>query len=197
MLFGGRRSSVVPLIHEARDWTHGVFLGSVMSSETTAAASGKVGRLRWDPMAMLPFCGYHMADYFRHWLRIGKRDDAVMPRIFYVNWFRKGADGKFLWPGYGENSRVLAWIFRRCQGKAEAVETEIGLVPPLGEGGIDVDGLDVSAETMRELLDIDIDGWKQQLPQMHEHYAEFGQELPVELHKELDALDERLHAASS
>ena len=197
MLFGGRRSSVVPLIHEARDWTHGVFLGSVMSSETTAAASGKVGRLRWDPMAMLPFCGYHMADYFRHWLRIGKRDDAVMPRIFYVNWFRKGADGKFLWPGYGENSRVLAWIFRRCQGKAEAVETEIGLVPPLGEGGIDVDGLDVSAETMRELLDIDIDGWKQQLPQMHEHYAEFGQKLPVELHKELDALDERLHAASS
>ena len=122
MLFGGRRSSVVPLVYEARDWEHGVFLGSTMSSETTAAA-GAVGRLRWDPMAMLPFCGYHMADYFRHWLEIGRRDGAQLPRIFYVNWFRKGEDGKFLWPGYGENSRVLAWIFRRCEGEAEAVET--------------------------------------------------------------------------
>ena len=141
MLFGGRRSSVVPLVYEARDWEHGVFLGSTMSSETTAAASGKVGRLRWDPMAMLPFCGYHMADYFRHWLKLGERDGAKLPRIFYVNWFRKDENGKFLWPGYGENSRVLAWIFRRCEGKAEAVDTAIGLLPPVGSGGIETEVL--------------------------------------------------------
>ena len=195
ILFGGRRSAVVPLVHEARDWNHGVFLGSVMSSETTAAASGKVGRLRWDPMAMLPFCGYHMADYFRHWLRIGLREGAQLPRIFYVNWFRKGEDGKFLWPGYGENSRVLQWIFRRCQGKAPAVETAIGLLPPLGEGGIDTDGVDVSEAAMAKLLEVDFAGWKQQLPQMHEHYAEFGSKLPAELHAELDHLDARLHAS--
>jgi phosphoenolpyruvate carboxykinase (GTP) len=193
MLFGGRRSTVVPLVHEARSWSHGVFLGSTMSSETTAAAAGKVGRLRWDPMAMLPFCGYHMADYFRHWLEIGRRDGAQLPRIFYVNWFRKDADGKFMWPGFGENSRVLAWIFARCQGTADAVETEIGLVPPVGEGGIDTSGLDISAETMSKLLEVDVDGWKQQLPQMHEHYAEFGSRLPAELHAELEQLDDRLH----
>ena len=124
MLFGGRRASVVPLVYEARDWEHGVFLGSTMSSETTAAAAGKVGRLRWDPMAMLPFCGYHMADYFRHWLTLGRREGVKLPRIFYVNWFRKDANGKFLWPGYGENSRVLDWIFRRCEGTAEAIDTD-------------------------------------------------------------------------
>jgi phosphoenolpyruvate carboxykinase (GTP) len=195
ILFGGRRSTVVPLVYEARDWTHGVFLGSIMSSETTAAAAGKVGRLRWDPMAMLPFCGYHMADYFAHWLRIGRRDAAKLPRIFYVNWFRKGADGKFLWPGYGENSRVLQWIFRRCEGKADALETEIGLLPPVGDGGIDTCGLSVSAETMSELVSVDVEGWKQQLPQMHEHYAEFGRRLPAELHAELDRLDARLHSS--
>jgi phosphoenolpyruvate carboxykinase (GTP) len=194
ILFGGRRSSVVPLVHEARDWEHGVFLGSTMSSETTAAAAGKVGRLRWDPMAMLPFCGYHMADYFRHRLNIGQRDGAKQPRIFYVNWFRKDDDGKFLWPGYGDNSRVLAWIFRRCDGTAAAVQTPIGLVPPLGEGGIDIDGLDISDEAMTKLLEVDIDGWKHQLPQMHEHYAEFGDKLPAALHALLTQLDERLHA---
>ena len=192
ILFGGRRSTVVPLVHEARDWTHGVFLGSTMSSETTAAAGGKVGRLRWDPMAMLPFCGYHMADYFRHWLEIGRRDGAKLPRIFYVNWFRKDEDGKFLWPGYGENSRVLAWIFRRCQGNAQAVDTAIGLVPPVGDGGIDIQGLDVTPELMAKLLEVDIDGWRQQLPQMHEHYAEFGAKLPAELHAQLDTLDLRI-----
>ena len=197
MLFGGRRSSVVPLVHEARDWEHGVFLGSTMSSETTAAAAGKVGRLRWDPMAMLPFCGYHMADYFRHWLNIGQCDGAKLPRIFYVNWFRKDEDGKFLWPGYGDNSRVLAWIVRRCEGKAAAVETPIGLVPPLGEGGIDIDGLDISDRAMTELLEIDIEGWKHQLPQMHEHYAEFGEKLPAALHALLAQLDERLHLGSA
>ena len=194
MLFGGRRSTVVPLVCEARDWRHGVFLGSTMSSETTAAASGKVGKLRWDPMAMLPFCGYHMADYFRHWLAIGERDGAKLPRIYYVNWFRKDKDGKFMWPGYGENSRVLAWIFRRCQGKAKARETAIGILPPVGEGGIDIDDLDVTPETMSKLLEVDREGWKQQLPQMHEHYAEFGRKLPAELHGELDALDDLLHA---
>jgi len=194
ILFGGRRSSVVPLVYEARDWEHGVFLGSTMSSETTAAASGKVGRLRWDPMAMLPFCGYHMADYFRHWLKLGERDGAKLPRIFYVNWFRKDENGKFLWPGYGENSRVLAWIFRRCEGNAEAVDTAIGLLPPVGEGGIETDGLDVSTEAMAELLKVDADGWKQQLPQMHEHYAEFGNKLPEGLRAQLQTLEDRLKA---
>jgi phosphoenolpyruvate carboxykinase (GTP) len=194
MLFGGRRSSVVPLVYEARDWAHGVFLGSTMSSETTAAAAGRVGRLRWDPMAMLPFCGYHMADYFRHWLSLAERDGAKLPRIFYVNWFRKDSDGKFLWPGYGENSRVLAWIFRRCQGKAEAVDSAIGLLPPVGEGGIDTDGLDVSTEAMQELLAVDAAGWKQQLPQMHEHYAEFGEKLPEALRDQLQTLEDRLRA---
>ena len=194
ILFGGRRSSVVPLVCEARDWEHGVFLGSTMSSETTAASAGRVGRLRWDPMAMLPFCGYHMADYFRHWLQIGRRDRAKLPRIFYVNWFRKSEDGKFLWPGYGENSRVLAWIFHRCQGRADAVDTTIGLLPPVGEGGINTDGLDISDEAMRHLLDVDIKGLKEQLPQMHEHYAEFGENLPAELHAQLETLERSLRA---
>jgi phosphoenolpyruvate carboxykinase (GTP) len=192
MLFGGRRSGVVPLVYEARDWEHGVFLGSTMSSETTAAAAGRVGRLRWDPMAMLPFCGYHMADYFRHWLELGRRDGAKLPRIFYVNWFRKDTNGKFLWPGYGENSRVLDWIFRRCEGTAAAVDTAIGLLPPVGEGGINTDGLDVSSEAMDELLAVDVDGWHQQLPQMHEHYAEFGEKLPDELRGQLRELERRL-----
>jgi phosphoenolpyruvate carboxykinase (GTP) len=192
ILFGGRRSTVVPLVHEARDWAHGVFLGSIMSSETTAAAAGKIGRLRWDPMAMLPFCGYHMADYFGHWLELGRREGAKLPRIFYVNWFRKDSDGKFLWPGYGENSRVLAWIFRRCEGTADAVETEIGLLPSTHDGGIEVEGLDVTDETMKALLAIDVDGWKQQLPQMHEHYAEFGPKLPAELRAQLDQFEQRL-----
>ena len=179
-------------MYEARDWEHGVFLGSTMSSETTAAAAGQVGRLRWDPMAMLPFCGYHMADYFRHWLTIGERRGAKLPRIFYVNWFRKDENGKFLWPGYGENSRVLDWIFRRCQGTAEAVETPIGLLPTAGKGGINVDGLDVTPEALAELLAVDEAGWKQQLPQMHEHYAGFGEKLPAQLRDQLDALEQRL-----
>ncbi len=144
-LFGGRRATVVPLVHEARDWEHGVFLGSIMSSETTAAATGAVGTLRFDPMAMLPFCGYNMGDYWQHWLNLGEREGVQLPKVFYVNWFRKGADGKFLWPGYGENSRVLEWIFRRCEGTAEAVETEIGLLPPVGDGGIDDRAVSTSA----------------------------------------------------
>ncbi len=192
MLFGGRRATVVPLVHEATDWEHGVFLGSIMSSETTAAQAGEVGKLRFDPMAMLPFCGYNMADYFKHWLRIGGQDGAALPKVFYVNWFRKDGDGKFLWPGFGENSRVLAWIFRRCEGSAKAVQTPIGLMPPAGEGGIDVDGLGLSDEALSELLFVDPDGWKLQLPQMKEHYERFGPDLPPELAAQLDALEERL-----
>jgi phosphoenolpyruvate carboxykinase (GTP) len=195
MLFGGRRSSVVPLVAEARDWEHGVFMGATMSSETTAAAAGKVGKLRWDPMAMLPFCGYHMADYFRHWLRIGEREGAKLPRIFYVNWFRKDEDGKFMWPGYGENSRVLAWIFGRCEGKAQAVETAIGLLPPVGEGGIETAELDVSEETMNHLLEVDAEGWREQLPQMREHLATFGEKLPGALSEQLEALAQRLESS--
>jgi phosphoenolpyruvate carboxykinase (GTP) len=192
ILFGGRRSTVVPLVHEANDWEHGVFLGSIMSSETTAAQAGAVGKLRFDPMAMLPFCGYHMADYFAHWLRIGRREGAALPKIFYVNWFRKDDKGKFLWPGYGENSRVLAWIFRRCDGSAQADETPIGLVPRTGPGGIDTAGLDISAGALSELLAVDPEAWKQQMPQLREHFERFGDRLPAELREELDALEARL-----
>jgi phosphoenolpyruvate carboxykinase (GTP) len=192
ILFGGRRSTVVPLVHEARDWEHGVFLGAIMSSETTAAAAGKVGQLRFDPMAMLPFCGYHMGDYFRYWLKIGHREGAQLPRIFYVNWFRKDEDGKFLWPGYGENSRVLAWIFRRCEGTADAEATAIGLVPPIGEGGIDTAGLDVAPAAMARLLEVDIASWREQLPQIEAHFAKFDDRLPTELGAQLETLAQRL-----
>jgi phosphoenolpyruvate carboxykinase (GTP) len=194
VLFGGRRATVVPLVHEATDWEHGVFLGSIMSSETTAAQAGDVGKLRFDPMAMLPFCGYNMADYFAYWLQLGRRQDVKLPRIFYVNWFRKAQDGTFLWPGFGENSRVLAWIFRRCEGSADAIETAIGLVPPVGEGGIETAGLDVSAEAMAGLLEVDSEGWEQQLPQMREHFRGFGEKLPAGLQAQLDALEKRLAA---
>ncbi len=190
-LFGGRRASVVPLVREAFDWEHGVFLGATMSSEQTAAAFGQVGALRFDPFAMLPFCGYNMADYFEHWLEIGRRGDAAkLPRIFYVNWFRKDADGKFLWPGFGENSRVLEWVFRRCDGEAEAVETPIGLVPAAGE--IDVDGLDVSDEDMRLLTTVDTDAVKAELDQVRAHLDKFGDRLPAEIAQQLAALEERL-----
>ncbi|PZR68115.1 MAG: phosphoenolpyruvate carboxykinase (GTP) [Solirubrobacterales bacterium] len=191
MLFGGRRSTVVPLVREAFDWAHGVFLGSIMSSETTAAAAGAVGKLRLDPFAMLPFCGYHMADYFAHWLSVGERGDAdKLPKIFYVNWFRKAADGHWLWPGYGENSRVLAWIFRRCQGEAEAVETPVGLLPT--PESIEVSGLDVSEEDLRMLLEVDADEWQGELPSIQEHYAKFGDRLPDELRRQLAALEQGL-----
>jgi phosphoenolpyruvate carboxykinase (GTP) len=195
IMFGGRRASVVPLVHEARDWEHGVFMGSIMSSETTAAQAGQVGKLRFDPMAMLPFCGYHMGDYFAHWLTVGERDGAKLPQIFYVNWFRKGEDGKFLWPGYGENSRVLAWIFGRVNGDSEAVETPIGFVPPTDDRGIDRTDLDVSEEAMARLLEVDTEGWLSQLAQMKQHYAEFGDKLPAALHAQLAALEERLKSS--
>ena len=189
-LFGGRRATVVPLVQEAYDWEHGVFLGSIMGSEKTAAAAGAVGDLRFDPMAMLPFCGYHMGDYFAHWLRCGEREGAVLPRIFMVNWFRKDDDDSFLWPGFGENSRVLAWIFRRCDDEAEAVDTPIGRVP--AAGAIDTGGLDISGEAMAELLKVDPSEWREQLPQMQEHLATFGDRLPAALRAQLDALEERL-----
>jgi phosphoenolpyruvate carboxykinase (GTP) len=191
MLFGGRRSTVVPLVTEARDWEHGVFLGSIMSSEKTAAAAGTVGELRFDPFAMLPFCGYNMADYFAHWLAIGRTRGAKLPRIFYVNWFRKDADGRFLWPGYGENSRVLAWVFARCAGHGAAEETPIGLIPPVGPEGIDISGLDVSADAMAELLRVDRDDWLQTLPHFHEHFGRF-EKLPEELPRQLHDLERRL-----
>jgi phosphoenolpyruvate carboxykinase (GTP) len=190
-MFGGRRASVVPLVTEAFDWDHGVFLGATMSVERTAAAAGAVGELRFDPFAMLPFCGYNMADYFGHWLRIGREgDSAKLPRIFYVNWFRKDDEGNYLWPGFGENSRVLAWIFRRCDGEAEATETSIGLVPTVG--AIDTDGVDIPDEQMRELLTVDSEAVAAQLPQIEEHLARFAADLPDELRTQLEELRRRL-----
>ncbi len=191
ILFGGRRSTVVPLVTEALSWEHGVFLGSIMSSEKTAAAAGTVGELRFDPFAMLPFCGYNMADYFAHWLEIGRRPGAKLPKIFYVNWFRKGEDGRFLWPGYGDNSRVLSWVFARCAGHGAAKETPIGVVPPEGVEGIDTRGVDVSPQAIAELLRVDVGEWRQQLPHFHEHYGKF-ERLPQELHAQLKALEDRL-----
>ena len=191
ILFGGRRASVVPLVHEAFDWTHGVFLGSIMASETTAAATGAVGELRRDPFAMLPFCGYNMADYWTHWLSLRDRiDEAKLPRVFYVNWFRKAADGRFLWPGFGENSRVLEWVFERCVGRGEVVETPIGYLP--APGTIDTEGLDVSEEDMTELLRVDSDEWLAELPSITEYFARFEDRLPPALTDQLEGLHTRL-----
>jgi phosphoenolpyruvate carboxykinase (GTP) len=191
ILFGGRRSSVVPLITEAFNWQHGVFLGSIMASETTAAAAGAVGKLRRDPFAMLPFCGYNMADYFTHWLKLGREaDPAKLPRLFYVNWFRKGDDGKFLWPGYGENSRVLEWVFERCADRGEAVETPIGYLPT--PGAIPRSGLDVAPEAMAELLKVDSEEWRNELQSIHAHYQNLGDRVPTELFDELADLEKRL-----
>jgi phosphoenolpyruvate carboxykinase (GTP) len=181
-------------VTEAFDWSHGVFLGSIMASETTAAATGAVGALRRDPFAMLPFCGYNMADYFAHWLRVGaKAEPEKLPRLYFVNWFRRDAEGRFLWPGYGENSRVLAWIFGRVAGTAEAVSTPIGNLP--APGAIDTTGLAVSEEDMAELLRVDLEGWRAEVPLIKEHYARFGDRLPAELAAQLDALEHRLAQA--
>ncbi len=192
ILFGGRRATVVPLVHEARDWQHGTFLGSIISSETTAAAAGKVGALRRDPMAMLPFCGYNMADYWAHWLKMGKRAGAKLPRVYYVNWFRKNAAGEFLWPGFGDNGRVLKWVFERCTGKAEGVETPIGVVPKPGD--LDLTGLALDHDDVAELLAVDREGWANEVPLIREYYASFGAKLPRDLNAELDALEKRLKA---
>jgi phosphoenolpyruvate carboxykinase (GTP) len=189
-LFGGRRASVVPLVTEAFDWEHGVFMGSIMGSEKTAAATGTVGELRFDPMAMLPFCGYHMGDYFAHWLETGRRQGAKLPKIFMVNWFRKDDGGRYLWPGFGENSRVLAWIAERCDDQGGADATPIGLVP--AADAIDVSGLDLSEGAMEKLLDVDSSEWLEQLPQVRDHFGTFGDKLPPELAEQLRSLEERL-----
>lgn len=193
ILFGGRRAGTVPLVTEATSWQHGTFMGSIMGSEKTAAATGAVGELRYDPMAMLPFCGYNMADYWSHWLKIGATEGANMPKIYCVNWFRKSNEGDFLWPGFGENSRVLKWVFERCAGTADAVETAIGNLPV--EGALDVSGLDVSEEQMRQLLEVDIQAWLKEIPGIREHYAKFGDAIPPRLKEEVDALQARLEAA--
>ena len=194
-LFGGRRSTVVPLVHEAFDWEHGVFLGSIMASETTATAESAVGKLRRDPFAMLPFCGYHMADYFRHWLELGKRDGAVLPKVFYVNWFRKDPeDGRWLWPGFGENARVLEWVFRRCDDAVEADETPIGRVPTAG--ALNTDGLAIGADDVAELLRVEPDEWLGEVDPIREFYGKFGGKLPGELREQLDALEQRLLRAA-
>jgi phosphoenolpyruvate carboxykinase (GTP) len=192
MLFGGRRAQVVPLVNEAFDWQHGVFLGSIMASETTAAQAGAVGNLRRDPFAMLPFCGYNMGDYFAHWLKLGANapDPEKLPRIFYVNWFRRGSDGRWLWPGFGDNSRVLKWIFERVSGRGEAVDTPIGRIP--APGAIDTDGLDVSGQDLAELLAVDEAEWRAELPLIEKHFATFGDRLPGSLRDELSALEKRL-----
>ncbi|MEM7398070.1 MAG: phosphoenolpyruvate carboxykinase (GTP) [Pseudomonadota bacterium] len=190
ILFGGRRASVVPLVMEAASWRQGTFYGSIMASEKTAAATGGLGNLRRDPMAMLPFCGYHMGDYFAHWLDVGEKGGDKMPKIFYVNWFRKSQDGKFLWPGFAENSRVLKWIFERCDGTAGAVDTPLGKMPT--EDGLDVEGLDVDSEDIKELLRVDVEGWRAELPSIEEHYRSFGDKLPSGLQEELSDLEKRL-----
>src|SRR5579863_4846540 len=194
ILFGGRRAGIVPLVTEAFNWQHGTFLGATISSETTAAITGNVGRLRRDPMAMLPFCGYHMGDYFAHWLKIGASSDAShLPRICYVNWFRQDKNGKFLWPGYGENSRVLKWIFERCDGKVHAKDTPIGRIPDVAD--LDTKGLGIKASHVDELLSVDIEGWLAEIPLIKEHFAKFGDHLPKGLQDEVAALEQRLQPA--
>ncbi|HEY1280490.1 MAG TPA: phosphoenolpyruvate carboxykinase (GTP), partial [Acidimicrobiales bacterium] len=191
ILFGGRRATNVPLVTEAFNWCHGVFLGSIMSSETTAAAAGAVGKLRFDPFAMLPFCGYNMGDYFAHWLEIGGATDTdKLPKLFWVNWFRKGADGSFLWPGFGENSRVVKWVVERVAGTGAAVDTPIGRVP--GPGGIDCSGLDIDEATMQKLAEVDPEGWRHEIPLIETHYQFIGDRLPDELADELKELEKRL-----
>ncbi|HZR12111.1 MAG TPA: phosphoenolpyruvate carboxykinase (GTP) [Acidimicrobiia bacterium] len=191
ILFGGRRRTTVPLVYESRDWKHGVFIGASMGSERTAAAVGKVGELRFDPFAMLPFCGYHMADYFGHWLSMTERtDESKLPRVYGVNWFRRDDDGNFLWPGYGENSRVLAWIFDRVEGTAGAQETPIGNVPRVED--LDLSGLDVSHDAVAEALTVDPEEWREQLPRLEQHFDSFGAKLPEAMRDELGELKRRL-----
>lgn len=194
ILVGGRRASTIPLIHESFNWEHGIFMGSIMGSEITAAAiSNKIGQVRRDPFAMLPFCGYHMGDYLNHWLEVGqKSDESKLPKIYYVNWFRKDENGRWLWPGFGENSRVLKWIFDRIDGKVDAVKTAIGYMPTVD--GIDVDGLDVSKEDMTELLHVNKNEWLEEAASVRENYKIYGDKLPATLARELDSLEARLQA---
>ncbi|MDA8126664.1 MAG: phosphoenolpyruvate carboxykinase (GTP) [Deltaproteobacteria bacterium] len=189
-IFGGRRTRVMPLVHEATSWDHGVFMGATASSETTAANIGAVGNLRRDPFAMTPFCGYNMADYFQHWLDMGDRLGKNAPRIFYVNWFRKSPEGKWLWPGFGDNSRVLKWMCDRIEGKVGAVETPIGLMPKAGD--IDLAGLPLPAADLEELLRVDKEAWKAELTDIENHFNKFGARLPDRLRKQLEALRKRM-----
>ncbi len=190
ILFGGRRATTVPLVAEALSWEHGVFLGSVMSSEKTAAAAGTVGQVRRDPFAMLPFCGYNFGDYFQHWLDIGDHPGANLPKLFYVNWFRKNDDGNFIWPGFGENARVLKWVLERIGGATEAVETAIGMVPKPED--LDVSGLDLKPEELQTLLAVNEDEWKSELTLIEEHYESIGERLPNQMRAQLSRLSERL-----
>lgn len=190
IVFGGRRAKTAPLVYQSFDWEHGVFVGSIMASETTAAAAGKVGVVRRDPMAMLPFCGYHMGDYFAHWLEMGKKIKNP-PKIFNVNWFRTDENGKFIWPGYGDNMRVLMWILDRCEGKVDAVETPLGFEPRAED--INTEGLDgIDTDTVKNLLDVDTSLWREEAAGIRKFYAKFGAKLPQELMKQLDALEKRL-----
>ncbi|MFN8025284.1 MAG: phosphoenolpyruvate carboxykinase (GTP) [Acidimicrobiia bacterium] len=190
-LVGGRRATTVPLVFESRDWNHGVLVAASMGSEKTAAAVGGLGELRHDPFAMLPFCGYNMGDYFAHWLSMTDRtDEASLPTIYGVNWFRKGDDGRFLWPGFGENSRVLEWICRRLDGDAGGVETAIGVIPTAAD--LDLEGLDISTDDVEAALAFDAGEWRQTIPGMREYFSEFGDRLPAKLTAEVDALEERL-----
>jgi phosphoenolpyruvate carboxykinase (GTP) len=194
ILFGGRRADTVPLVYESTGWEHGVFVGATMGSEKTAAAVGGLGELRRDPFAMLPFCGYHMGDYFAHWLSMtGRTDESRLPRIYGVNWFRKGDDGKFLWPGFGDNSRVLKWVFERIEGEAEASETPIGSVPRASD--LDLGGLDTPAEAMEEALRVDPGEWRDELERIRDHFDGFGDKFPPSLRHELAALEERLRSS--
>ena len=190
IVFGGRRAKTAPLVYQSRDWNNGVFVGSIMASETTAAATGAVGVVRRDPMAMLPFCGYHMGDYWAHWLEMGEKLGDKAPKIFNVNWFRTDDEGHFIWPGFGDNLRVLEWILKRCEGKADAVETPIGFVPHAED--INIEGLEISLDTLKGLLDVDRDLWKSETEGITEFYAKFGNKLPAELRHQLDALKARL-----
>jgi phosphoenolpyruvate carboxykinase (GTP) len=193
VMFGGRRASTVPLVREGFDWEHGVFLGSIMSSEMTAAAFGTIGKLRFDPFAMLPFCGYNMADYWGHWLEIGRQAGAKLPRIYLVNWFRKDENGKFMWPGFGENSRVIEWIFGRCSGEDDAIETPIGLLP--APGALDTDGLDITPAQLEALFAIDPAAWVQEAAEIDAHYARFGSKLPAALAGKLGQMKKAFSAA--
>ena len=190
IIFGGRRAKTAPLVYQARNWEHGVFVGSIMASETTAAAAGAVGVVRRDPMAMLPFCGYHMGDYFQHWLDMGKKLGDKAPKIFNVNWFRTDDEGHFIWPGFGDNMRVLMWILDRCEGKADAVETPIGFEPKPED--INIEGLDIDLDTIKGLLDVDKDLWKEDAAGIEEFYQKFGEKLPKELKAELETLKKNL-----
>ena len=190
MVFGGRRAKTAPLVYQSFDWNHGVFVGSTMASETTAAATGVVGVVRRDPMAMLPFCGYNMGDYFAHWLEMGKILGDKAPKIFNVNWFRTDDEGHFIWPGFGDNMRVLMWILDRCDGKVDAVETPIGYEPKPED--INIEGLDITVDTIKDLLNVDIDLWKEEAKGIEEFYAKFGDKLPKELANQLEALKKRL-----